>query len=106
MRSLCPSRCWVAIAGGPAELQKSFEWIRRFVLRWQPNIAVHMRICGQGHAALGSALSQFEFEDLAQDSKSSVVFDEILHMRQEMVAFNQCHDMSPERAKATLDLTI
>ena len=51
------------------------------MLRWQP--------------ALGSALSQFEFEDLAQDSKSSVVFDEILHVRQEMVAFNQCHDMSP-----------
>jgi hypothetical protein len=59
---------------------------------------------GKGMAALGSALYQFEFEDLVQDSKSSVVFDQILHMRQEMVAFNQCHDMSPERAKATLDV--
>ena len=74
------------------------------MLRWQPNIAAHMRICGQGHAALGSALSQFEFEDLAQDSKSYVVIDQILHMRQEMVAFNQCYYMSPERAKATLDV--
>jgi len=54
-----------------------------------------MRIYGQAHSALGSALYQFEFEDLAQDSKNSVVFDQILHMRQEMVAFNQCHDMSP-----------
>jgi hypothetical protein len=104
MRSLCPSRCWVAIAGGPAELQKSFEWIRRFVLRWQPNIAAHMQIYGQVHGPLGSALYQFEFGDLVQDSKSSAVFDQILHMRQEMVAFNQCHDISPERAKATLDV--
>jgi hypothetical protein len=63
-----------------------------------------MRIHGQAHGALGSALDQFQFEDLAQDSKSSVVFDQILHMRQEMVAFNQCHDMSPERAKALLDM--
>jgi hypothetical protein len=63
-----------------------------------------MQIYGQGHGPLGSALYQFEFEDLVQESKSSVVFDQILHMRQEMVAFNQCHDMSPERAKATLDL--
>ena len=65
------------------------------------------RICGfmgKRMARLGSALDQFQFEDLAQDSKSSVVFDQILHMRQEMVAFNQCHDMSPERAKATLDV--
>ena len=60
------------------------------MLRWQP--------------ALGSALSQFEFEDLAQDSKSSVVFDQILHLRQKIVAFNQGRDMSPERAKATLDV--
>lgn len=74
------------------------------MLRWQPNIAAHMRIYGQAHSALGSALYQFEFEDLAQDSKNSVVFDQILHMRQEMVAFNQSHDMSPERAKATLDV--
>ena len=63
-----------------------------------------MRIHGQAHGALGFALDQFQFEDLAQDSKSSVVFDQILHMRQEMVAFNQSHDMYPERAKATLDL--
>ena len=63
-----------------------------------------MRIYGQAHGALGSALDQFQFEDLAQDSKSSVVIDQILHMRQEMVAFNQCNDMSPERAKATLDV--
>jgi hypothetical protein len=63
-----------------------------------------MQIYGQGHGPLGSALYQFEFEDLVQESKSSVVLDQILHMRQEMVAFNQCHDMSPERAKATLDL--
>ena len=63
-----------------------------------------MRIHRQAHGALGPALDQFQFEDLAQDSKSSVVFDQILHMRQEMVAFNQCHDMSPERAKATLDV--
>ena len=74
------------------------------MLRWQPNFAAHIRIYGQGHGALGSALSQFEFEDLAQDSKSSVVINQILHMRQEMVAFNQYHDMSPERAKATLDV--
>ena len=74
------------------------------MLRWQHNIAAHMRIYGQAHSAFGSALSQFEFEDLAQDSKSSVVFDESLHMRQEMVAFNQYHDMFPERVKATLDV--
>jgi len=104
MRTLCPSFCWVAIAGGTAELQKNFEWIRRFVLWLQPNVAAHMRACGQAHCTLGSALHQFEFEDLAQDPKSSMVFDQILYVRQEMVAFNKCHDMSTERAKATLDV--
>ena len=63
-----------------------------------------MRVYGQAHCALGSALHKFEFKDLAQDPKSSVVFDQILYVRQEMVAFNKCHDMSTERAKATLDV--
>ena len=63
-----------------------------------------MRVYGQAHCALGSALHKFEFEDLAQDPKSSVVFDQILYMSQEVVASNKCHDMSPERAKATLNV--
>jgi hypothetical protein len=62
-----------------------------------------MRVFGQAHCALGSALHKFEFKDLAQDPKSSVVFDQILYMSQEAVASNKCHDMSPERAKATLN---
>jgi hypothetical protein len=63
-----------------------------------------MRVFGQAHCALGSALHKFEFKDLAQDPKSSVVFDQILYMSQEAVASNKCHDMSPERAKATLNV--
>ena len=63
-----------------------------------------MRVYGQAHCALGPALHKFEFEDLAQDPKSSVVFDRILYMSQEVVASNKCHDMSPERAKATLNV--
>lgn len=63
-----------------------------------------MRVYGQAHCALGSALYKFEFKDLAQDPKSSVVFDQILYMSQEAVASNKCHDMSPERAKATLNV--
>ena len=52
----------------------------------------------------GQALYKFEFKDLAQDPKSSVVFDQILYMSQEAVASNKCHDMSPERAKSTLNV--
>ena len=63
-----------------------------------------MRVYGQAHCALGSALHKFEFKDLAQDPKSSVVFDQVLNMGQELVAFNKCHDMSPERAEATLNV--
>ena len=63
-----------------------------------------MRVYGQAHCAFGSALYKFEFKDLAQDPKSSVVFDQILYLSQEVVASNKCHDMSPERAKATLNV--
>ena len=70
----------------------------------QPNVAAHMRACGQAHCTLGSALHQFEFEDLAQDPKSSMVFDQILYMSQEAVASNKCHDMSPEQAKVRLNV--
>ena len=63
-----------------------------------------MRVYGQAHCALGLALHKFEFKDLVQDPKSSVVFDQILYLSQEVVASNQCHDMFPERAKATLNV--
>ena len=73
------------------------------MLRWQTDVAAQMRLCGQVSCPRGLAPHQFEFEDLAQDPKSSVVFDELLNMGQEVVAFNKCHDMSSERAEATLN---
>jgi hypothetical protein len=41
---------------------------------------------------------------LSQDPNSSVVCDQVLNMGQVVVAFNNCHDMSPERAEATLNV--
>ena len=72
--------------------------------RGRPDVASHMRVHGQMLGPLGSAPHLFEFEDLAQDPKSSVVSDQVLNMGQEVVAFNKCHDMSPERAEATLNV--
>ena len=63
-----------------------------------------MLVSGQAHCTFGSALYQFELEHLAQDPQSSMVFDQILSVSQEMVAFNKCHDISSERAKAMLNL--
>ncbi len=74
------------------------------MLRWQTDVAAQMRLYGQVSCPPGPAPHQFKFEDLAQDPKSSVVFEELLNMGQEVVAFNKCHDMSPERAKATFNV--
>lgn len=74
------------------------------MLRWQTDVAAQMRLCGQVPCPPGPAPHQFEFEDLAKDPKSSVVFEELLNMGQEVVAFNKCNDMSPERAKATFNV--
>ena len=72
--------------------------------RRQADIPVDMRVHRQADCALGFAPHKFEFENLSQDPNSSVVCDQVLDMGQEVVAFNKCHDMFPERAEATLNV--